>query len=126
MKLTLFIFSILLWIGCENSNTKIATQTIETRARIVSNLAVDGCEWHFEIMNQDSSGIPTFTTYVPTRASEPRVKAAVPKYGTEDAYYFVDVEIKYRPTNEKRSIVCGFGKTSEVEVIEIVEIKTVG
>jgi hypothetical protein len=62
---------------------------------------------------------------VPTRASEPKVKAAVPKFGTEDAYSFIDVDIKYRTSNEKRNLTCGWGKILEVEAIEIVDIKTV-
>jgi hypothetical protein len=83
---------------------------------------VDGCDWHFEVWNADST---TITNYVPTRASEPKVKAAVPKFGTEDAYSFIDVDIKYRTSNEKRNLTCGWGKILEVEAIEIVDIKTV-
>lgn len=115
----LVLFSLLIWAGCDKSDTEISKDVVETRARIVSNLAVDGCNWHFEIVNSDSS---TITTYIPTVASEPKVKAAVPKYGTEDAYSFIDVNIKYRLTNQTRTLECGFGRKSEVEAIEIESI----
>lgn len=119
-KIALLFVSLFTWVSCDKST--IPADTLETRTRIVSNLAVDGCDWHFEIWNADSTNI---TNYVPTKASEPRVKAAVPKFGTEDAYSFIDVEIKYRITQEKRNLTCGWGKIIEVEAIEIVDIKTV-
>ncbi len=123
MKNLIVLLSLLVWSpGCDKSDTEISKDVVESRARIVSNMAVDGCNWHFEIANADSS---TITTYVPTVASEPKVKAAVPKWGTEDAYSFIDVTIKYRLTNQKRTLECGFGRKSEVEAVEIDEIRRV-
>lgn len=123
MKNLIVLLSLLVWAaGCDKSDTEISKDVVESRARIVSNMAVDGCNWHFEIANADSSSI---TTYVPTVASEPKVKAAVPKWGTEDAYSFIDVTIKYRLTNQKRTLECGFGRKSEVEAVEIDEIRRV-
>lgn len=116
MKSILFLTTLLLWAGCENSDKEIKGKVTETRAKVVSNLAVDGCNWHFEVASADSS---TITTYLPTVASEPKVKAAVPKWGTEDAYFFSEVNIRYRVTNQKRTLECGFGRKSEVETIEI-------
>ena len=121
-NLIVLMLSLLVWTGCDKSDTEISKDAVESRARIVSNLAVDGCNWHFEIANADSS---TITTYVPTVESEPKVKAAVPKWGTEDAYSFIDVTIKYRLTNQKRTLECGFGHKSEVEAIEIDAISRV-
>ena len=122
MKSILFLTTLLLWAGCQNSDKKIKGEVTQSRARIVSNLAVDGCAWHFEIANADSS---TITTYLPTVASEPKVKAAVPKWGTEDAYFFTDVNLRYRVTSQKRTLECGFGHKSEVETIEIDEISRI-
>ncbi len=122
MKNLIVLMSLLAWAGCDKTDTEISKDVVETRARIVNNLAVDGCNWHFEVANTDSS---TITTYVPTVASEPKVKAAVPKWGTEDAYSFIDVTIKYRLTTQKRTLECGFGHKSEVEAIEIDEISRV-
>ncbi|MPR33524.1 hypothetical protein [Salmonirosea aquatica] len=120
MKSIIVLLGLLVWAGCDKSDIEISSEVVDTPARIVSNLAVDGCEWHFEIANADSS---TITTYVPTVSSEPKVKTLVPKYGTEDAYSFIDVNIKYRLTNQKRTITCGFGHKSEVTAIEIDEIQ---
>ncbi len=115
------LFAILLisTTACHKSDKAVASETVETRARIVSNLAVDGCNWHFEIANADSSNIETF---IPTLATEPRVKAAVPAFGTEDAYSFIDISLKYRRANTKRDLLCGFRRTLSVDEIEVLEI----
>lgn len=122
MKNLLILATLLLWIGCNNSDKEIEGEFVETRARIVNNLAVDGCVWHFEIANADSSDIKTL---VPTLATEPKVKAAVPKYGTEDAYSFIDIKLKYRPADTQRKITCGFGRTSAVDEVEVLEISQI-
>lgn len=122
MKNLIVLVSLMVWSGCDKSDTEISEDIVETRARVVNNLAVDGCSWHFEVANADSS---TITTYLPTVASEPKVKAAVPKYGTEDAYSFTEVRISYRVTGQKRTLECGFGHKSEVEVIEVDKISRI-
>jgi hypothetical protein len=122
MKNIIFFASLLLWAGCDNSTMEVEGEVIETRARIVNNLAVDGCDWHFEVASADSTDI---VTLVPTLASEPKVKAAVPKWGTQDAYSFVDVNLKYRPTDQERSLTCGFGQTTQADAVEVLEISQV-
>lgn len=122
MKNLLILATLFIWMGCNNSDKEIDGAFIETRARIVSNLAVDGCEWHFEITNADSSNVKTV---VPTRATEPKVKAAVPKYGTEDAYSFIDINLKYRPAATQRKITCGFGSMATVDEVEVLEISQI-
>jgi hypothetical protein len=121
MKNILFCICLLLWTaGCDKSNMNVSSEVVETRAQIVSNLAVDGCNWHFEVATANSTDILTF---VPTLATEPKVKAAVPKWGTEDAYNFIDVMLKYRKTDQQRSLECGFGRITQVDAVEIVEIR---
>lgn len=117
--LTLFL---IFTVACHKSDKNTPDDTIATRARIVSNLAVDGCNWHFEVANADSANIETF---IPTLATEPIVKAAVPVFGTEDAYSFIDVSLKYRRANTKRDLLCGFRRTLSVEEIEVLEIKKI-
>jgi len=119
MKHVLFLTTLLLWASCQNSDKDIKGEIKESRARVVSNLAVDGCDWHLEIANTDSSLI---TTLVPTLATEPKVKAIIPKYGTEDAYSFIDVNLKYRMAGTQRGLTCGFGKTATVDEVEIIQI----
>ncbi|GHB71186.1 hypothetical protein [Persicitalea jodogahamensis] len=119
MKYLIVLATLFFWVSCNKSDNAIDSEVIETRARIVNNLAVDGCEWHFEIANADSSDIKTL---VPTLATEPIVKAAVPKYGTEDAYSFIDIDLKYRLTGTQRKITCGFGSTPSVDEVEVLEI----
>lgn len=122
MKNLLLLATLFFWVSCNKSDKNIEGETVETRARIVNNLAVDGCEWHFEITNADSSNTKTV---IPTRATEPKVKAAVPKYGTEDAYSFIDIDLKYRPAGTQRKITCGFGRMSAVDEVEVLEISQI-
>lgn len=122
MKSIVLLTALLLWVGCQNSDKAIESEVVKSRARIVSNLAVDGCNWHFEVANADSS---ILTTYLPTLASEPKVKAVVPKWGTEDAYFFTEVSLSYRVTSQTRTLECGFGRKSEVKTIEIGKISRV-
>lgn len=120
----LLLFTILLVcaLSCHKSDKNAPDDTVETRARIVSNLAVDGCNWHFEITNADSANIATL---IPTLATEPKVKAAVPVFGTEDAYSFIDVKLKYRRAHTKRDLLCGFRRTLSVDEIEVLEISRI-
>jgi hypothetical protein len=122
MKNVLILATLFFGISCNQSDKEIEGETVETRARIVSNLAVDGCEWHFEVANADSSNIEIL---VPTRATEPKVEIAVPKYGTEDAYSFIDINLKYRPAGTQRKITCGFGRVIAVEEVEVLEISQI-
>ena len=109
-------------VGCDKSDQELDGEVVETRARIVNNLAVDGCSWHFEVTNRDSSKI---TSLVPTLATEPTVKSAVPKWGTEDAYSFINVNLKYRRAGTSREIPCGFGTMQDMDEVEVVEVRAV-
>lgn len=122
MKNLMIMGTLFLWIGCNNADKEIEGEFVETRARIVNNLAVDGCEWHFEVANADSSNLEIL---VPTRATEPKVKIAVPKYGTEDAYSFIDINLKYRPAGTQRKITCGFLRMISVDEVEVLEISQI-
>lgn len=122
MKNLLILATLFLGVSCNKSNKNIEGEVVETRARIVNNLAVDGCEWHFEVANADSSNLKTL---VPTLATEPKVKAAVPKYDTEDAYSLIDINLKYRPAGTQRKITCGFGRMNSVDEVEVLEISPI-
>lgn len=89
---------------------------------VVNNLAVDGCDWHIEISGTDTSLVETV---VPTLATDHKVKAAVPKYKTQDAYSFIAVNLKYRPTTSTRKITCGFGSTPDIKEIEVIDISRI-
>lgn len=118
LLIILFIFT----LSCHKSDKNTPDDTVATRARIVSNLAVDGCNWHIEVANADSTNIETF---IPTLATESMVKAAVPAFGTEDAYSFIDISLKYRRANTKRDLLCGFRRILSVEEIEVLEINKI-
>ncbi len=120
--LLLLIIPFVFTMACHRSDKNMPGETVATRARIVSNLAVDGCNWHIEVANADSSNTETF---IPTLATEPMVKAAVPAFGTEDAYSFINISLKYRRANTKRDLLCGFLRTLSVEEIEVLEIRKI-
>ncbi|TDB64161.1 hypothetical protein [Arundinibacter roseus] len=119
MKKILFVILMLAVFGCEKEEPIPTGEVFETSAKLVNDLAVDGCDWHFQIVQSDSIQI---TIVVPTRATEAKVKDALPEYGTVNSYSFTPVQLKYRPTGTKRTISCGWGQTPEVDEIEVIEV----
>ncbi|GAB2790508.1 hypothetical protein GCM10027275_39310 [Rhabdobacter roseus] len=120
MRSTFFLLSLVLgYIGCQDEpSTKLEQTVIEADAQVVNTLAADGCSWHFELKQADST-----LFYAATASSAAKIKAAVPAYGTDDAYSFTPVRLKYRTTANKQQVVCGWGNKAEFTEIEILEIQ---
>lgn len=120
MKPTL-IFNILLLFVSVACSTKV-TPANETKsiAKLANSLPVDGCDWHFTVTLDKVT-----KEYAASESSKEKVntiiQAATPKYGV----YSVDVEMMYRLTGNKKSVQCGWGKTSEMDEIEISEIRLI-
>ena len=118
MKSTI-ILNILLVLGSLACTSKINPVTdTKSVAKLVNMLPVDGCDWHFTVTLDKVT-----TEYAPNESSKEKVntiiQTATPKYGV----YSIDVEMTYRLTGNKKSVQCGWGKTSEMAEIEISEIK---
>lgn len=119
MKPTI-ILNILLVLGSLVCSSKISPASDDTKsvAKLVNSLPVDGCDWHFTVESNKETA-----QFSASNSSKEKVntiiQAATPKYGI----YSVDVEMTYRLTGNKKSVQCGWGKTSDMEEIEISEIK---
>lgn len=113
------IFNILLVLGALACSSKInPANDTKNVAKLSNSLPVDGCDWHFTVTVDKVT-----TEYAASESSKEKVntiiQAATPKYGV----YSIDVEMTYRLTGNKKSVQCGWGKTSEMDEIEISEIK---
>ncbi|WP_345269173.1 hypothetical protein [Nibrella viscosa] len=93
-------------------------EVIEKKATLIYELPVDGCSWHFTIDNGDES-----RRFAPTEASEQNVREFAEKNNLfRTGRMRGEVTIKYRPTNKKRTIVCGFGGQVTLEEIDVLAI----
>jgi hypothetical protein len=115
------ILNILLILGLLACSSKINPATdIKSVAKLSNSLPLDGCDWHFTVTLDK-----VITEYAASESSKEKVntiiQTATPKYGV----YSIDVEMTYRLTGNKKSVKCGWGKTSEMDEIEISEIKLV-
>ncbi|HEV7347708.1 hypothetical protein [Telluribacter sp.] len=119
MKVLILMFGLLAWVSCQENEVPLEN-VVETEATIVSNLAADGCDWHIEVQPGKEAN---FQNYVPTKATESKVKAAVPEWKTQNSYSFTPITIKYRATSGTQKVQCGWGKTGEFTEIEVLEIK---
>ena len=113
------ILHILLVLGSLACSSKInPANDTKSVAKLVNMLPVDGCDWHFTVTLDKVT-----TEYAASESSKEKVntiiQAATPKYGV----YSIDVEMTYHLTGNKKSVQCGWGKTSEMDEIEISEIK---
>jgi hypothetical protein len=116
IKQLIILTSILLWAGCQG--TKVAAEgEVEAEGMVVSHLAADGCDWHIQVtVGQE------FRQYVPTPATEPKLKAAVEEWRTQNSYSFTPISLRFRPTAGKQVVQCGWGKKGEFTEIEILSV----
>ncbi|MFN8346349.1 MAG: hypothetical protein U0X91_15205 [Spirosomataceae bacterium] len=118
MKPPVIINTLLILVAMACSSKINPAAEIKSTAQLINMLPVDGCGWHFTV----GTGSETHE-YAASDASQEKVntiiQGATPKYGV----YSIDVEITYRLTGNKKSVQCGWGKTSEMEEIELSDIK---
>lgn len=117
MKILLVILGMLAWIGsCNEDKEIVVADTVEADGKWVNMLATDGCAWHFEVMNKDSS----FTSYAAEDGSLKIIEEALGK--SESSYSFTDVRIKYSLTGGEKNVQCGWGATATYPAIKIYSI----
>jgi hypothetical protein len=93
---------------CEKQEAK--TESVE--AQLVNNLATDGCGWRLVVGNE---------VYAPSTASQKLIDIAASKVASNGTYD-IDVKVRYSLTNNKKTLVCGFGTKKEIDEAEITEI----
>ncbi|AXE19597.1 hypothetical protein DR864_18575 [Runella rosea] len=120
MKPITFLNILLLAITFSSCSKVQPQETTITKAKLVNALAVDGCDWHFTVDLKDE-----MVSYLPSDSSKEKVNSIIQAATAQYGVYSVDVEMKYTLTGKKQTVKCGWGKTNEMDEIEISEIRII-
>jgi hypothetical protein len=127
MKNALLVSIISIFLSCTTSTLEENTLPIIEATAIIfnNNLPVDGCAEHISFVDAKGEKIKDV---LPTDASMKffidvlNVEInKVPK-GNYTGNIQIEVNLKYKETNEKGELICGWGNKSVVDKIEIVSI----
>ncbi|MDZ4708918.1 MAG: hypothetical protein SH818_11015 [Saprospiraceae bacterium] len=115
--------TILLWclfvLACSKNGAAIAEDYLTKEAKLVNQLAVDGCGWHFGV---DLDG--EYGQFAADEATQRDVvEPFIQRLSSQNGVYSVKVEITFKLTNNKRDVLCGWNKTNSMEVIELKAIR---
>ena len=124
MKISLILLMISMMVSCQISEN--ANPIIEANAIVYNNnLPVDGCAEHISLIDlkgdEIKSVLPTeatkaiFTDLLNTEITK------IPK-DTYSGNLRIEVLLKYRETQQKAELLCGWNKKSMAEQIEIISI----
>lgn len=126
MKMLSIILLSVLVNTCTKESEDNTAPLIEANAIIFNNnLPVDGCAEHISLIDAKGDKIKDV---LPTEASSAvftnLLKAEIAKLpaNTYSGNIQIPVILKYKTTQEKGELVCGWGNKSTVEKIEIVNI----
>ncbi len=125
MKNLLLLLLITVMAACKVDDQE-SVLALEANAIVYNNnLPVDGCAEHINLIDPKGD---VMKTYLPTEATMPLFSkllnleiAKIPKNEYSGNLNF-EVLLKYRITSQKGELVCGWGKKSIVERIEIISI----
>ena len=125
MKNVLLLLLLVMIAACKVDDQDF-TPTLQANAMIYNNnLPVDGCAEHISLMNTNGDETKTL---LPTEATKVLLSnllnteiAKIPKGEYSGNLRFL-VSVKYRTTSEKGELLCGWGRKSTVERIEIISI----
>jgi hypothetical protein len=126
IQFVMFAFMAIL-MSCTTETESVEAKTANATANDIeaklkpNGLAYDGCDTHIQIKNGDD--------FEMLKASE-KTKALVEKIISDEQarlpkgemVYNVDIMISYNKTNQKAELLCGWGKKSIVDEIEVVKI----
>jgi hypothetical protein len=117
--LLLFLSFSFLALSCEQSEEPLS-DILESEATLTNVLPADGCDWHFVLANEKFPNQFAFG-----KQSESLVKPFIDQATNINGLPAVIVKIKYQTTKDVVKVQCGWGKTTEMEEIKIVEIKKI-
>jgi hypothetical protein len=118
MKSIIFLNILLLAVTFGCSSKVQPQETTIAKAKLVNALAIDGCDWHFTVDLKDEK-----VSYLPSDSSKEKVNSIIQAATAQYGVYSIDVEMKYTLTGKKQTVKCGWGKTNEMDEIEISEIR---
>ncbi len=121
MRHSMIIIWCLLALACSKTGGDQTEEYASSEALLVNQLPVDGCSWHFSIVQND-----TTLRYAADQASEeslvlPFIQTQQPTYGV----YSLKVEISFKLTQKKRDVICGWNTISNLDEIEIISIRKI-
>ena len=127
MKIYLTVFVITLIAACNVDDNSNDTSPIIVANAIAynNNLPVDGCAERISLINAKGEEIKIL---LPTEASKPlfvnllNIEIAKLPKDTYSGNLNIPVMLKYRETQRKAELVCGWNKKSMVEEVEIISI----
>jgi hypothetical protein len=111
-----------LWLtACASStNDEVKPSDANTiEVKLINNLAVDGCDWHFAARID----INSVKYYVASTNSRSKVEPLIQASKGVNGIHEIDVILKYQPTNNTQKVRCGWGKFQDYEEIEVLDIK---
>jgi hypothetical protein len=122
MKLYLVLITALLLATCHPDAVLNDGDYLTQEATLSDNLPVDGCSWHFTVNLGDKQ-----EQYLANETSQAKVDAIIQSLQSvsSNGLYSTKVEMTYKLTGNKRSVQCGWGKTSEMDEIDISSIKKI-
>jgi hypothetical protein len=122
MKIICFALTMLFLASCHQTSLLTEDDYVTQEATLSDNLPVDGCTWHFTVSLGDEWG-----QFVANESSQAKVDAIIQSLQTvsSNGLYSAKVEMTYKLTNKIRKVQCGWGKTTDMEEIDIKTIKKI-
>lgn len=124
--LSIILLSVLLNTCSTDADENNTAPLLEANAIVFNNnLPVDGCAEHISLVDAKGDKIKDV---LPTEASSAvfknLLKAEIAKLpaNTYSGNIQIPIILKYKTTQEKGELICGWGSKSTVDIIEIVNI----
>ncbi len=106
----------ILFIICSCDKPSLPNFT-STQAFISNDISVDGCSWHISI--SENGNIKQFAF---SDIGKSKVDEVIKNSNAANGLFYIPVLILYQYTGKNKDIPCGFGKTSSLIEIEILDI----
>ncbi|MBK7609635.1 MAG: hypothetical protein IPO69_05500 [Saprospiraceae bacterium] len=111
-------FLFLIIFSCGDKGTDLSDEFVTVEAKLVNQLPVDGCGWHFTLPLGDEWG-----QYVADDHSEAKVDNIISQVASNNGIFEIKVNITFRLTGKTKEVQCGWGKKAAMDEIEVKELK---
>ena len=111
-------FLFLIMFSCGDKGTDLSDEFVTVEAKLVNQLPVDGCGWHFTLPLGDEWG-----QYVADDHSEAKVDKIISQVASNNGIFEIKVNITFRLTGKTKEVQCGWWKKAAMDEIEVKELK---